>query len=449
MKYIEIKRGLDLPISGAPAQKVRAGSPVSQVAIIGDDSVGMKPTMEVQVGDKVKTGQLLFIDKKTPGVKYTSPGCGKIVAINRGAKRKFESLIVELAGEESISFLEQPDQPAESYSGDQIREKLIESGLWPAFRTRPYGKVPAIDSTPASVFITAIDSEPLAADPEIIINRNKDDFQHGLQLLNRMFDAPTHFCSRDREIQPHEKVDGFKYWAFTGPHPAGLASTHIHFIDPVHESKIAWHIGYQDIIAIGYLFRTGKLMTERIVALGGPGVREPSLVETRVGANLEELCRGELVEDTLRVISGSVLSGRTATVVHGFLGRFHNQVTVLADNSGRSLFNWALPGGNRFSVKPIFSSALNKLLKFPMNTAVWGGKRAIYPLGTYEDMMPLDIIPTYLLKALSVGDTEKSKALGCLELIEEDLALCGFACPGKNEFGPDLRNVLTIIELEG
>jgi Na+-transporting NADH:ubiquinone oxidoreductase subunit A len=409
----------------------------------------MKPTMEVQVGDKVKTGQLLFVDKKNPGVKYTSPGSGKIVDLHRGAKRKFESLIIELAGEESITFLEQPDQPAESYSRDQIRDKLIEAGLWPAFRTRPYGKVPAIDALPASLFITAIDSEPLAADPEIIISRNKDDFQRGLQLLNRMFEVPTHYCSRDREIQPHEKVEGFKYWAFSGPHPAGLASTHIHFIDPVHENKTVWHIGYQDIIAIGYLFRTGELMTERIVALAGPGVREPALVETRVGANIEELCRGELTEDTLRVISGSALSGRTATEIHGFLGRFHNQVTVLADNSGRSFFNWALPGANRFSVKPVFSSALNKALKFPMSTAVWGGNRAIYPLGTYEDMMPLDIIPTYLLKALSVGDTEKSKALGCLELIEEDLALCGFACPGKNEFGPDLRNVLTIIELEG
>lgn len=449
MKYIEIKKGLDLPIAGAPNSSIRPGSPVSQVAIIGDDSIGMKPTMEVQVGDKVRTGQLLFTDKKTPGIKYTSPGCGRIIAINRGRKRKFESLVVDLSGEDSISFLAQPDQPPESYSPEQVRATILDAGLWPSLRTRPYGRVPAIDSNPASLFITAIDTEPLAPRPEIIITRNGDDYRRGLLLLSRMINAPIHYCSGNRDITPHEQVEGFNYWSFSGPHPAGLPSTHIHFIDPVHEHKTVWQIGFQDIIAIGYLFRTGELMTERIISLAGTGVKEPSLIETRVGANLEDLCRGELTGEQVRILSGSVLSGRTADEIRGFLGRYHNQVTVLPDNSGRSLLNWAMPGSNRFSVKPVFTSALNRMLQLPMSTAVWGGKRAIYPLGTYEDVMPLDIIPIYLLKALSVGDTEKSKALGCLELIEEDLALCGFACPGKNEFGPALRDVLTTIELEG
>lgn len=450
MKTIHIKRGLDLPIAGAPASSIRTGSPVSQVAIVGDDSIGMKPTMEVEVGDRVKTGQLLFTDKKTPGVKYTSPGCGRVIAINRGRKRKFESLVVDLSGEESISFLAQPDQPAGSYSDEEIRATLIDSGLWPVFRTRPYGKAPAVDAGPASLFITAIDTEPLAPKPELILDRHPHDYRRGLKLLRRLTKAPIHYCSGNRELKDCEQLEGLTYWSFSGPHPAGLPSTHIHFIDPVHERKTVWHIGYQDVLAIGYLFRTGELMTERIVSLAGAGVREPALVETRMGANLEELCRGELKSDEpLRVISGSVLSGRTADEVLGFLGRYHNQVSVLPDNNGRSLFNWAMPGSNRFSVKPVFISALNTMLRLPMNTAIWGGRRAIYPLGTYEDVMPLDIIPIYLLKALSVGDTEKSKALGCLELIEEDLALCSFTCPGKNEFGPVLRDVLTTIEIEG
>ncbi len=449
MKHITIKKGLDLPITGKPEATIRPGSPVSQVAIVGDDSIGMKPTMEVQVGDMVSTGQLLFTDKKTPGVKYTSPGCGKVIAINRGKKRKFESLVVDLNGEESVSFLDQPDQPVENYSPEQLRATLLDSGLWPSFRTRPYGRVPAIDTLPASLFITAIDTEPLAPAPELIIAGNPNDYTRGLQILRRMTEAPLNYCSSRRELLPCEQVEGINYWSFTGPHPAGLASTHIHHIDPVHEHKTAWHIGYQDVTAIGYLFRTGKRMTGRVIALGGAGIQSPALVETRVGANIEELCRGEVTDGPLRVISGSVLSGRTAREYHGFLGRYHNLVSVLPDSSGRSFFNWAMPGSNRFSIKPIFISALNKMLKLPMNTAVWGGKRAIYPLGSYEDVMPLDIIPTYLLKALSVGDTEKSKALGCLELIEEDLSLCGFVCPGKNEFAPALRDVLTTIELEG
>lgn len=449
MKHFDIKKGLDLPITGAPASTIRPGSPVSQVAIVGDDSIGMKPTMEVNVGDMVKTGQLLFTDKKSPGIKYTAPGCGKVIAINRGKKRKFESLIIELNGEDSVSFMKNPAQPLEYYSNEQIITALIDSGLWTSFRTRPYGKVPAIGTTPVSLFITAIDSEPLSPNPEIIIKRSGEDYKSGLHILKKILDIPFHYCTENREILNHELAEGLTYWSFTGPHPSGLPSTHIHLIDPVHENKTVWQIGYQDIIAIGYLFRTGELMTERIISLAGPGVKEPSLVETRTGADLEELCRGELIDDTLRIISGSALSGRTATDVHGFLGRYHNQVTVLPDNSGRSIFNWAMPGSDRFSVKPVFISALNKMLKLPMNTATWGGKRALYPLGTYEDVMPLDIIPIYLLKALEVDDSEKSKTLGCLELIEEDLALCSFTCPGKGEFGENLRNVLTTIELEG
>lgn len=449
MTHFTIKQGLDLPISGRPEAVIRSGSPVSQVAVTGIDTIGLKPTMEVQVGDKVVTGQLLFTDKKNPGVKYTSPGCGKVVAINRGQKRKFESLVVDLAGEKSISFLSQPDQPADSLNPEQVRTILLDSGLWPAFRARPYGRVPAIDAIPASLFITAIDTEPLAPPPELIIARNPKDYKLGLQVLQRLFDVPIHYCTAKRDLLPCEQLESINYWSFSGPHPAGLPSTHIHHIDPVHENKMVWHIGYQDVVAIGYLFRTGERMTDRIVALAGAGVSSPALIETRIGAHIEELCRGELTGGSLRQVSGSVLSGRTADGHHGFLGNYHNQVSVLPDSSGRSLFNWAMPGGNRYSIKPVFTSALNKIFKLPMNTAVWGGKRAIYPLGTYEDVMPLDIIPVYLLKALSVGDTEKSKALGCLELIEEDLSLCSFVCPGKNEFGPALRDVLTTIELEG
>jgi len=449
MEQIITKKGLNLPISGAPAPTIRPGAACRTVAVIGDDSVGMKPTMEVEVGDMVKTGQLLFTNKKASGQRFVAPGCGKVIAINRGAKRKFESLVIELAGDEAITFIDNPGQPVDNFTAEEIRELLVESGLWASFRTRPYGKIPEVDAVPASLFITAMDSEPLAPPPELIISARAADYQLGLELLNRLVEVPIHYCCADRELGYAEKQEDFRYWAFTGPHPAGLASTHIHFIDPVHEQKTVWHIGYQDVISIGYLFRTGTLLTERTVSLAGPGVRNPSLVTTRLGANLNDLCAGELKDDTMRIISGSVLSGRTGDESHAYLGRYHNQVSVLPDNSGRSLLNWALPGAKRFSVKPVFSSAINKLLNIDMNTAVWGGHRAIYPLGTYEDVMPLDIIPTYLMRALMVGDTEKAKALGCLELIEEDVAPCSFACPGKNEFGSKLRQVLTTIEIEG
>jgi Na+-transporting NADH:ubiquinone oxidoreductase subunit A len=448
MKTIQITKGLDIPIARAPQQKIRPGNPIRQVALIGDDYVGMKPTMLVQPGDKVITGQQLFTDKKNEGVIFTSPGCGTVVDIHRGAKRKFESIIVHLEGEEAVTFCEPADR-AEALQPQAIRKLLIESGLWTAFRTRPYGKTPAIGSDPASLFITVTDSSPLAADPQVIINEYWKEFKFGLKILRQLLTVPIHYCTGARELQAFEEVDGLEYWSFQGPHPSGLPSTHIHFIDPVHENKTVWHIGYQDVIGIGALFMTGQLFTDRIVAFAGSGALKPSLVKTRLGASLASQCRQEMTLDDLRIISGSVLSGRESTGNYRFLGRFHNQISIIEDSSGRSIFNWLLPGKGRFSIKPVFASAFLKNIKFPMNTAVWGGKRAIYPLGTYDEVMPLDIIATSLLKSLAKGDTEKSMALGCLELIEDDLGLCGFVCPGKNEFEPDLRQVLSAIELGG
>ncbi|WP_163337643.1 Na(+)-translocating NADH-quinone reductase subunit A [Desulfopila sp. IMCC35008] len=449
MKHFDITKGLDIPISGKPDRRIADGTPVTKVALVGDDSIGLKPTMEVQVGDSVITGQLLFTDKKTEGVKYTSPGCGTVLSINRGPKRKFESIVLELEGDEKVIFINNPAQPPTAYGAQDIRSLLVESGLWTSLRTRPFGKVPGPDSQPAALFITAMESEPLAPDTVLIIKEAGDDYQNGLQLLRRLLDVPIHYCSEKRDLLSTEQVEGLNYWTFTGPHPAGLPSTHIHLIDPVHEEKTVWQIGYQEVAAIGSLFRTGTLPTERVVTLAGPGVTEPSHVRTRIGADLFQLCNNLTIDEPVRVLSGSVLSGRTANGHQAFLGRCHNQVSVLPDNSGRSLFNWAMPGMSMFSVKPVFTSALVKNLQLKMNTALWGGRRAIYPLGTYEDVMPLDIIPVYLLKALAVHDTEKSKNLGCLELVEEDLALCSFSCPGKNEFGPMLRNVLNTIELGG
>ncbi len=446
MKTITLKKGLDIPISGAPEQKIRPGNEIRQVAVIGDDFPGLVPTLLVKADDRVVTGQPLFTHKKNPGVIFTSPGCGRVVAVNRGAKRKFESLVIELDGEDAMNFTEPLTSP-ERLEPLTIRELLINSGLWTAFRTRPQGKTPAIDSNPASLFITAIDTAPLAATPQVVINEYQGEYRFGLQVLRYLFPVPIHYCTGADKLKAFEEVDGIRYWRFRGPHPAGLPSTHIHFIDPVHENKTVWHIGYQDVIGIGHLFMTGRLLTERVVALAGPGVLQPSLVKTRLGASLAELCRREVSLEDLRVISGSVLSGRESKGNLCFLGRFHDQVSVLEESSGRSFFSWLAPGPNRFSIRRMFASSFgNGRQTFPMTTAMWGGRRAIFPLGTYEEVMPMDIVAMPLLKALAKGDTDKSKALGCLELIEDDLALCGFVCPGKNEFGESLRQVLTAIE---
>lgn len=448
---IQIKRGLDLPIAGVPRQKIISGAPVTKVAIINDDFIGMKPTMLVKEGERVKLGQIVFTDKKTEGVNYTAPGAGKVVAINRGAKRKFESLIIELDGEDEVTFESYSD--LQGVSDEQLRSNLLNSGLWTSLRTRPYGSVAAPGATPSSIFVTAIDTQPLAADPEVVIDRYLEDFISGLIVLTR-FGVPVHLCKALGADIPGDAIDGVNVHEFSGPHPAGLVGTHIHFVDPVGAKKSVWHLNYQDVIAFGHLFTSGRLLTDRTVSIAGPLIAEPKLHTTRLGANLDELLV-DLVDETdveQRVISGSVLNGRTAQEPTDYLGKFHLQVTVLEEGTHREFLGWQRPGIEKFSVTGAFvGSWLNRFFgkRFKFNTNTNGSKRAMVPIGSYEKVMPLDILPTQLLRALISRDTEDAQALGCLELEEEDLSLCTYCCPGKYEYGSILRENLTQIEKEG
>lgn len=444
---IKIKRGLELPIAGAPTQRIEAARPVRSVAVIGFDYQGMKPTMAVQVGDRVKLGQLLFSDKKSPGVNFTAPGAGVVSAIHRGEKRVLQSVVIDLDGDEQITFAQYPADQLSALGAEKVRENLQQSGLWTALRTRPFSKVPAIDATPSSIFVTAIDTQPLAADPAVVIADQAIDFERGLQVLGNL--AGIYLCKAEGVQLPGESHPQVRCESFAGPHPAGLAGTHIHFLDPVSASKSVWNIGYQDVIAIGKLFTTGQLSTERVIALGGPVVEKPRLLRTRLGANLDELCAGELSPGDNRIVSGSVLGGRTARGAFGYLGRYHQQVSCLREGYEREMLHYLRPGVEKHSILNIYVSKLLAGKKFAFSTSTNGSPRAMVPVGNYEAVMPLDILPTQLLRALIVGDTETAQKLGCLELDEEDLALCTYVCAGKYEYGPILRDNLTRIEKEG
>jgi len=444
---IRIKRGLDLPITGAPAQRIEPARPVRSVAVIGFDYHGMKPTMAVQVGDRVKLGQVLFSDKKTPGVNYTAPAAGVVSAIHRGERRVLQSVVIDLDGDEALTFARYSDAEIEALTDQQVRDNLQQSGLWTALRTRPFSKVPAIDAKPASIFVTAVDTHPLAADPAMIVAEYREDFIRGLKVLARI--APLFVCAGERGDIPGEGLPRVRFERFAGPHPAGLPGTHIHFLDPVDAHKFVWHINYQDVIAVGKLFATGQLWTERIVALGGPVVERPRLLRTRLGACLDELTAGELKPGKNRVISGSVFGGRTARGALAYLGRYHLQVSCLQEGDQREFMHYLRAGVNKHSVLNIYISKLASGRLFDFTTTTNGSPRAMVPVGNYEEVMPLDILPTQLLRAIIVGDTEMAQKLGCLELDEEDLALCTYVCAGKYEYGPILRDNLTRIEKEG
>ncbi|RRV80170.1 Na(+)-translocating NADH-quinone reductase subunit A [Stutzerimonas stutzeri] len=444
---INIKRGLDLPIVGAPTQRIEAGRPVRSVAVIGFDYPTMKPTMAVQVGDRVKLGQILFSDKKSEGVHYTAPGAGVVSAVHRGEKRVLQSVVIDLEGDDEITFASYSSDQLEGLSSEQVRENLQQSGLWTALRTRPFSKVPAVDAVPNSIFVTAIDTHPLAADPAVIIAEQAEAFEAGLKVLGNL--AKVFLCKAPGASLPGESLAKVQVEVFSGPHPAGLAGTHIHFLDPVSASKSVWTIGYQDVIAVGKLFTSGRLWVERVVALGGPVVENPRLVRTRLGANLDELTAGELQPGANRVVSGSLLGGRTAHGAFAYLGRYHQQVSCLREGKEREMLHYMRPGVEKHSILNIYISKLMAGKKFAFSTSTNGSPRAMVPVGNYEEVMPLDVLPTQLLRALIVGDTEVAQKLGCLELDEEDLALCSYVCAGKYEYGPILRDNLTRIEKEG
>ncbi len=444
---ITIKKGLDVPVVGAPQQVIHDGPSIKTVATLGEEFVGMRPTMFVKVGESVKKGQALFEDKKNPGVKFTAQASGVVKEINRGEKRVLQSVVIEVDGNEQETFSSFTASELNSIAREDVVTNLVNSGLWTALRTRPFSKVPAVDATPTAIFVSAMDTNPLAADPAIIIAEQSEAFINGLTVLSRLTDGEV-FVSKapgvDIAVNSSAKVN-----EFAGKHPAGLVGTHMHFLKAVSADKVAWHAGYQDVIAMGKLFISGELDSSRVIALAGPAAKNPRLIRTTLGANAADLTANETLEGELRIVSGSLLLGSVASGVHGYLGRYHTQVSLLLEGREKEFIGYMYPGPNKFSVTRAYMSHFFSKKLFNMTTTTNGSPRSMVPIGNFERVMPLDILPTMLLRDLCAGDTDGAQQLGALELDEEDLALCTFVCPGKTDYGVILRDCLTTIEKEG
>jgi len=442
----KLKKGLEIPLRGKPDQRIDEAREVSKAAVLGADYIGLKPTMLVQTGDVVKEGTPLFEDKKNPGVIITSPAAGTVAAINRGAQRALVSVVIDINGDAAEQFDSIGD--ASELNVEQIRSNLQRSGMWAALRTRPYGKVPAVESSPNSIFVNAMDTNPLALNPELIISERASDFSVGVAVLAKL-DVPVYVCKAPQAKLPELSAQNISVASFSGPHPAGLTGTHVHYLDPVSSAKTVWSIGYQDVIAIGKLFLSGRVDNTRYVAVGGPYVNSPRVFSTRLGAHISELVAGRILEGHTRIISGSVLSGHHALANIDYLGRYDTQISIIEENDDREFMGWIMPGITKFSALNVFLSSLIKPKKYDITSSQNGSPRAMVPIGVYEKVMPLDILPTPLLRSILVKDTDSAQELGCLELVEEDLALCSFVDPGKHDFGPVLRTTLTQIEREG
>lgn len=449
------KKGLELPILGSPVQEIEQAPPPRRSAILAADSVGLRPTMHVEKGDDVRLGQLLFEDKRNKGVRYTSPAAGKVVAVNRGDRRALQSVVIELSREErerretSVSFRSFTGRHPSGLTQDDTRELLIESGLWVSLRTRPFGRVADPSVMPKSIFVNAMDSHPHAPSLDVVITES-DAFDRGLAVLCRLTDGSVFVCTKkDSSINvPNNKQ--VHHEEFEGPHPSGTVGFHIHTLDPVDRLKKIWHVGAQDVVAIGKLFNTGSLDVSRVISIAGSPIRRPRLLRTRLGAAVEDLLKEEVDDCEVRFISGSVLSGRSADgSVHGYLGRYHQQISVLVEGREREFLGWLGPGLRKFSTIRTFLSSWMPQRRFSMTSSMNGSPRAIVPIGMFERVMPFDLMVTPLMRALAMQDIERAEELGCLELVEEDISLCSFVCVGKNDYGSRLRDVLDVIEQEG
>ncbi|HAT85661.1 MAG TPA: NADH:ubiquinone reductase (Na(+)-transporting) subunit A [Rhizobiales bacterium] len=449
---MKLKKGLDLPITGAPVQTIHEGPKITKVALSGRDFIGLKPKMMVAEGDKVKKGQPLFVHKESPDVNYVAPGGGTIVAINRGARRVLETIVIALdENEEEISFESCNKDSLHELSRKAVQQRLYESGLWTSFKTRPFSYVPTQDSVPNSIFVTAMDTDPLCADAATIINEKSESFSSGLDVLAHLTDGSVFVCHKPHDVIPASTSTSVRQEIFDGPHPAGLAGTHIHFLDPVTAEKTVWSIGYAEVIAIGDLFLSGNLNTDRVISLAGPLAVNPRLVRTRVGASTDELTADEVeIGIDCRVISGSILSGVAAHDQFAYLSWCARQITLIKEDQDQSILGWINPSPKNYSFLNVHLSSLVRWSKkFPFGSNLNGGRRAMVPIGSYERVIPMDMLPTQLLRALLVLDTDQAQLLGALELDEEDLALCSFICHSKYEYGAALRASLTKIEKEG
>ncbi len=457
-----VRRGFDIPLAGAPpagTAPAEAHRP-DRIALLGDDYPGMRPSMRVRPGDAVERGAVLFEDKKTPGVRFTAPLRGRVTEVHRGPRRAFVSLVIAVDPGERFGAGSGARAPGawtgrhpDGLAGDAVRDLLLASGAWTALRARPFGRVADPRRRPEAILVTALDTAPLAPDPVAAVAGRDEDLAWGAAALTQLTEGPVFVCFRPDRPLPIRESSRIRPAAFAGPHPAGTAGLHIHRLAPVARTREAWHLDAQDLASIGRLFRIGSPDGWRVVSLGGPPVDRPRLLRLPVGADVTDLGRRSLAPDlpgATRVISGSLLAGRTASdAVSGYLGRYHRQITILEEGRRRRFLGWLAPGADALSASRAFLSSLLPRRARRLNTDTHGSRRAIVPTAAYERGMAFDIPPVPLLRALLMEDIERAEELGVLELVEEDLGLLTFVCPAKNDYPPALRRVLDTLEKEG
>lgn len=449
MATFQIKQGRDIKLKGAAPKEIVPLSLPRQVAVIPSDFRGIKASLCVKVNDVVKVGTPLFEDKHCPEIKIVSPVSGRVVAIDRGDKRFLQDILLESDGrQEPQVFRKFSVSEIPGLSKGDVEKTLLQSGLWPVLRQRPFSKVAHPHESPKSIFVHAMNTEPLAADVDFILQGKEEQFQTGLNVLQRLTKGKVYLCARNgSRSKALTQARGVETHYFAGPHPAGNVSTHIHYLDQIRKGEHVWYVEAQDVLRIGSLFLEGVYSPERVVAVTGEGASRRFYARTIPGAPVSLLLKGSDLEG-MRCVSGSVLAGKDVGK-NGFLSFYDSQVTVIPEGGKRTFLGWLSPGFDKYTFSRTFVSSFLPEKAVSLTTDKHGSDRAIVLNHIYDSLVPLDIMVYFLLKAVIGGDIEEAEKLGILECDGEDFALCSFACPSKTDVGGIIREGLELIEQEG
>jgi len=449
MNTYQIRKGRDITIVGEALKETVDIALPKNVAVQPFDFRGLKLRLISKENDAVKVGSTILTDKINPDIKIVSPVSGKVVAINRGEKRSLLEVVIESDGkqEKEIFQLFSEDE-LKSVKREEVVKALLNGGLWPIIRQRPFSKIANPLDTPKSVFIHAMNTEPLAGDVDFILEGKEKEFQAGLDIINKLTEGDVHLCyatgTKSKALHDAKNVKSHRFF---GPHPAGNVSTHIHSVDPINKGDIVWWIEAQDVIRVADLFLKGTYPVQRVVALTGAGVKNRVYANVTIGSPISNLLQGSDLNG-VRCISGSILVGKTVSS-SGYLSFYDSQVTVIPEGGNRELIGWLLPGANKYTFTKTFLSAFLPKKDMSLDSDTNGSPRAIVLNHLYDDLVPLDIMTYFLIRAVVSGDIEESEKLGILECDEEDFALCTFACPSKTDVGGIIREGLELIEREG
>jgi Na+-transporting NADH:ubiquinone oxidoreductase subunit A len=443
---IKIKRGLTINLVGEAEKTVTEINP-KYCAIKPVDFIGVFPKLLIQEGDPVKAGTPLFFDKYRDRIRFTSPISGTVKELRRGEKRILLEIIIESDGKDSAVDFGKADP--NKLTREEVIGKLLESGVWPMIRQRPYSIIAEPSAKPKAIFISGFDTSPLAPDYDLVVHGNGEAFQAGIDALIRLTDGTVHLnINIDLAASKvFTNCKGVRINKFSGKHPAGNIGTQIAFIDPINKGDIVWYLGPQEVLHIGRLFLSGKVDSTQLVALTGSEVKRPHYFKTKIGSSLNDLVKDNLAGDHSRYISGNVLTGQSIDK-HGFLGFYHSQVTVIPEGDHHEFFGWALPGFSKFSFSRSYFSWLKPSAKYRLDTNYNGGERAYVMTGQFEKVFGWDILPLQLIKAILIDDIDAMEKLGIYEVDEEDFALCEFIDTSKTEIQQIVRRGLDLMRKE-